>query len=122
MGRYKPKAAGNQYRRRARNLEKLGFSSYREYLASDLWREIRLRVLKRDGFVCQRCKGRATQVHHRKYVMKAMDGTNIGLLTSLCADCHKFCEWDGDRKTMPSGANGRIKKTPQIGVADGRTS
>ncbi len=53
--------------------------------------------------------GRAWQVHHCKYVMKAMDGTNLGLLVSLCGPCHTFCEWDGDRKTMPSGANGRIK-------------
>jgi 5-methylcytosine-specific restriction endonuclease McrA len=100
------------YVRRQRNLEKLGFRTYSEYLASDLWKAIRSRVLQRDNGICRRCKGRAWQVHHRKYVMKAMDGTNIGLLVSVCGPCHEFMEWDGERKTGITGANHRIKVRP----------
>lgn len=105
---------GNQYLRRSVNLRKLGFETYSEYLQSDLWKSIRQWVLKRDRYICRRCKGRAWQVHHKKYVMKAMNGTNLGLLVSLCGDCHKFCEWDGNRKVMPSRANHRIKVLPKI--------
>ncbi len=107
---YKPKAAGNQYRRRASNLRRMGFSSYQAYLASDLWKEIRRRVLERDGWTCKRCRGRATQVHHRSYVTKALDGTNIGLLTSVCRPCHEFCEFEDGRKAMPSKANARLRR------------
>jgi hypothetical protein len=106
---YKPGPPGSQYRRRAVNLAKLGFASYAAYLRSDLWRKIRMRVLAKHRHVCKRCKGRATQVHHRKYVMKAMTGENLGLLIPLCGPCHEFCEWDGNRKTMPGGANGRVE-------------
>lgn len=108
--RYKPKPAGNQYRRRRANLRKLGFSSYREYLKSDMWTAIRERVFAYYGRACKRCGGYATQVHHKKYVMKAMTGENLGLLVPLCARCHEFCEWDGNRKVMSSGANARIRK------------
>lgn len=41
--------------------------SYKEYLESQLWQEIRSRVLKRDGYKCKICKCLATCVHHKSY-------------------------------------------------------
>lgn len=109
-GKYKPSPKGNQYRRRARNLVRLGFATYAEYLASDLWASIRTRVLTRDRYICRRCGGRAWQVHHRRYVMKAMDGTNLGLLISVCGDCHQRAEMRNGKKTSLSMANHLLKK------------
>jgi 5-methylcytosine-specific restriction endonuclease McrA len=40
---------------------------YPEYLKSKLWGKIKRRVFKRDGKLCRRCGGRATEVHHRSY-------------------------------------------------------
>jgi hypothetical protein len=111
MTQYRPKPAGNQYRRRAKNLKKLGFQNYREYLASEMWASIRARIFAYHGRSCKRCGGFATQIHHKEYTMKAMTGENRGLLVPLCGPCHEFCEWDGNRKVMPSGANARIKNS-----------
>lgn len=90
------------------NVRKLGFSRYLGYLHSDLWKSIRLRVLMRDRFSCRMCGARANQVHHRRYVMSAMDGTNIGLLVSLCGKCHELIEFKDGVKTSLSTANRRF--------------
>lgn len=78
---------------RSKILHYLGFKSYREYLASDLWRDIRSRVLAKYDNKCTRCGGDATQVHHMSYCLVAMNGEDIGSLRPLCAGCHKFIEF-----------------------------
>lgn len=60
---------------------------YADYLQSDKWKAIRLKVLKRDNNLCQGClEATATDVHHITYA-------NLGdelmfELLSLCRDCH----------------------------------
>ncbi len=81
---------------------------YAEYLSSELWATIRLRVLTRDKDVCRRCQGKATQVHHRSYEQKVMDGLDDGPLVSLCHDCHHWIEFDGKRKVSLKEANARL--------------
>lgn len=93
------------YRLRARSLATLGFSSYREYLQSNLWDRIRSRVLRRDRFQCKSCLAPATQVHHRHYAFDVMAGRNIGPLISLCRDCHKQIEFHNGQKSKLGTAN-----------------
>ncbi len=61
---------------------------YQSYLNSPKWKATRLKVLRRDKFICQRCKkARATQVHHKTY--KRIFKERMGDLISICATCHR---------------------------------
>lgn len=58
------------------------------YLKSDEWRRKRYLVLKRDNWTCVYCGGRATQVHHKKYLIKKLGKEPIKWLVSVCKPCH----------------------------------
>lgn len=66
-------------------------SEYRQKLLDPRWQQMRLRVLERDAWTCQKCRSTEStlHVHHIRY----MDGDpwDIGaeLLVTLCADCHE---------------------------------
>lgn len=90
----------------ARNvtLRLLGYKSYKQYLGSNKWTEIRLRVLARDNAVCCSChKPRASQVHHLSYSMAALNGDDDSQLRSICPKCHKAAE-------ISTARSGRAKK------------
>jgi len=57
------------------------------YLKSDAWQRKRYVVLKRDGWRCVNCGGRATQVHHKRYA-KNIGKEPIEWLVSVCKSCH----------------------------------
>ena len=82
----------NGYEARSFFLHQMGFSSYAEYLDSDLWATIRRRALVRDRHRCRACGRRAFQVHHRAYSLKALLGLDLGPLLSICEDCHEWAE------------------------------
>jgi 5-methylcytosine-specific restriction endonuclease McrA len=60
--------------------------SHRE-LGTQRWKDQRLRVLKRDGYICQYCGSDATQVDH---VISRKDGGGHELdnLVACCAPCN----------------------------------
>jgi 5-methylcytosine-specific restriction endonuclease McrA len=68
---------------------------YPEYLKSKLWGKIKRRVFKRDGKLCRRCGGRATEVHHRSYADDVKLGKNDDQLASICEGCHTVIHFDG---------------------------
>lgn len=57
------------------------------YLKSEDWGRKRYLVLKRDGWRCVHCGGRATQVHHKKYA-RNIGKEPIQWLESACESCH----------------------------------
>jgi hypothetical protein len=60
---------------------------YAAYLKSDRWRDLRARVLQRDGGLCRGCFLRpAAEVHHMTY-QHCYDEFGFELI-SLCAECH----------------------------------
>lgn len=61
---------------------------YEEYIASDAWKSLRAKVLKRDGGMCQGClDARATEVHHLSY---RNFGSEFAFeLMALCSPCHE---------------------------------
>lgn len=69
------------------------WSSYEEYLESDVWGEKRLQVLKRCGGQCEApgCTLRATEIHHKKYPRHRSQLGNepIEWLLGLCAAHHR---------------------------------
>lgn len=81
----------------------------RDYLQSEKWRSIRRRVLDRDE-LCRMCGSVATTVHHLSYSPRVLDGLDDAQLVSLCADCHRHIEFDGERKLTLSEANARLKQ------------
>ena len=83
------------YIERNKNVRKIGFPSYEEYLKSDLWEKIRERVKKRDKYRCQCCKGNhRIQVHHTSYQPKVLLGEQLDPLITLCEFCHHKIEFD----------------------------
>jgi hypothetical protein len=60
---------------------------HEEYINSDKWKELRLRILKRDNYLCQGCLIQpATQVHHLTYERFTYECCFD--LISVCEDCH----------------------------------
>jgi 5-methylcytosine-specific restriction endonuclease McrA len=54
-------------------------------LGSKKWKDIRLRVLARDGYVCYICGGEATQVDHVIPRTKMGDMWDMDNLAAICA-------------------------------------
>lgn len=91
-----------EYKSRNDLLKGLGFKSYKHYLRSAPWAEIRERVLERDGRTCRTCGYKATQVHHGSYSRKALLGKDLSDLYAICNGCHRKIEFtpDGDKRGL----------------------
>lgn len=102
--KYKKRRKKNRktYGERDAILAQLGFASYKAYLASHLWDEIRLRVLTREGWRCWSCGSRATQIHHCEYTHANLGGHSDRGLIPVCKSCHQQAEIsiDGPKKTL----------------------
>lgn len=68
--------------------KRLGYSTYHDYLQSELWAGIRVKVLERDRR-CVSCRRRSTQVHHKSYAYDAMAGVDLTKLVGICHKCHR---------------------------------
>lgn len=80
------------------------FSKYEEYLNSNIWKDKRDRVLKRDNYVCQAClRNKATEVHHKTY--KHVFDEPLFELTSVCRSCHeKITKMDNEKDKLYGGS------------------
>jgi hypothetical protein len=87
----------SQRKERSDVLFRLGFSDYKSYLKSDLWKDVRKKVMERDQYRCKFCNKKATHVHHEHYNLDTMSGKNLRHLHSVCKDCHEngHNPWDG---------------------------
>jgi hypothetical protein len=106
-----PQARGS-YAKRDNKIRLLGLgSNYREYLASDLWKSIRKRVMERDKGTCRICFEAASQVHHSAYTKAGLTGTAITGLYAVCRGCHEFIEFEqnGDKVGI-----GRVKQRVRL--------
>lgn len=93
---------GRTYASRAWFLKKLGFSSYQDYLNSDLWRQVRERVFLTKGRSCWLCGRHADQVHHTRYHAVDLTGKRTKHVHPICGKCHKEIEFtlDGAKATV----------------------
>jgi hypothetical protein len=64
--------------------QKLGYLHYDHYLSSDLWKEIRSRLLPA---YCE-CGEQAVCIHHNKYTKEILLGKDLSGLEPLCNKCH----------------------------------
>lgn len=76
------------YQERDENLTQMGFRSYAQYLKSELWKEIRGRVVDKYNSQCTICNQFGRTVHHTSYDLSTMKGDDIQHLTLLCSSCH----------------------------------
>lgn len=99
---------GSPYSFRNENLRLMGFKSYRAYLKSALWAQIRASVLA-ENERCVVCgKREATQVHHRAYDRATLEGKHLTALSALCAKCHRKGEKPEWLRQDPHERLGRI--------------
>lgn len=102
------------YDERDVNLAMMGYSSYEEYLDSDLWQTIRLRVLERDNHLCRVCdkpERPAACVHHTSYAVSVLKGEDISSLYSLCHGHHLTVEFDSTVPGRKLHLKSVVKKT-----------
>lgn len=92
--------SGKNYDERDRFIRDIGFSSYRDYLASDLWRSIRARVYAAKGRKCVLCPQDASQLHHDRYHANDLLGKTLEFIHPLCEMCHKRIEFDEDGRKV----------------------
>jgi hypothetical protein len=69
--------------------KRLGFTTYKEYLESDRWKEIREKVFAFYGKRCYFCFSiHWLQVHHVAYTRKTLRIGRMENLIPLCGSCH----------------------------------
>lgn len=86
-----------RYLNRQKTLEKLGYSSYQEYLKSELWSRIRNEEINRYQGKCGLCQKKpAYTVHHHDYSKQALLGSDRNRLTPICKSCHRKIEFDSE--------------------------
>lgn len=98
----KSQMTGTSYTARNHNLSLIGFQSYRDYLQSDLWQSIRVKVFKSKGYRCHLCGLPADQVHHTRYSAQDLTGEVLNCLHPICGDCHHSIEFSSKSGTKRS--------------------
>jgi rubredoxin len=74
-----------------------------EFMKSDAWRQIRVRILQRDNFTCQYCGYRAEKGQHVNHVDGDPKNNADSNLELACPDCHKVMHaglWVAVKRTM----------------------
>jgi 5-methylcytosine-specific restriction endonuclease McrA len=62
--------------------------SYREYLKSEHWQEVRKEKLKEAGYKCQKCGAKESlDIHHLTYARLGHE--RMSDLQALCRSCHR---------------------------------
>lgn len=105
---------GVNYKSRNAWLSIMGFSSYPEYLKSDLWKKTRDRVFQEKGHDCWLCGAPATQVHHNRYGRHEMSGKRTKYLIPVCSGCHCEIEFDSNKKVSVIRARSKARKKRKI--------
>ena len=81
--------SNNSFKNIKRQLHQLGFTSYTEFLTSNLWKEFKNQLKKTyDCSYCRFCKSdnKELHFHHLSYKSSLLNPKNI---TICCKDCHK---------------------------------
>jgi len=81
------------FNKRDKWMKRLGFGTYQNYLRSNIWKEIRSKVLEKRRHKCHFCGGKANEVHHLRYtkpVLLAEGQYWMGGLVATCRTCHQM--------------------------------
>ena len=103
--------SGMDYQSRNLVLRELGFASYKDYLQSDLWKELRVKVYAAKGRTCYLCGSPATELHHNRYHLNDLKGRKIRFISPICRKCHEGIEFkDGKKSTVAEAARNFRKR------------
>lgn len=99
-----------------RALSFMGFQTYKDYLDSSFWKEIRRRILARDDKKCHCCGKEASIAHHRNYEFEVMMGNKDESLISVCNNCHCNIHYDRNgKKVSLEQSESRIERFKETG-------
>lgn len=100
------------YTQRNAVLAEMGFSSYRQYLESEVWKDIRNRALDFHGRRCRLCNAYTRTLHHLSYSRRVLEGEDLLMLVPLCGGCHLSIEFTphGHKRTFESSRETYQKK------------
>lgn len=102
----------SEYQLRKAALSEIGFESYEDYLKSEVWIKIRSLVFSYSK-ECSCCSSTPQCVHHSAYHKKVLLGELKSIkkdLHALCHRCHRFIEFEGERKRSSGEANRVLKR------------
>lgn len=102
-------------KRRNEILASAGFKTYKEYLRSDIWKNIRSRAIELLGDKCCFCQSKSDVVHHTSYeegnLIKVDSKCIMKTLVPLCHDCHHNAHYRKNGKFMTiKDSNQKIRK------------
>lgn len=110
--------SGKSYQSRAWFLKKLGFKSYRDYLASPIWQRVREKVFRVKGRQCALCSREATQIHHNRYHEADLLGRKLKYIHPICGKCHEQIEFRSGEKATLAQAKQTFKKIRKAHVPE----
>lgn len=114
--------AGRDYLSRWINLRALGFKTYKEYLRSDLWKQVRAEVFAAKGRSCYLCGEPATELHHNRYHRNDLTGKKLKHIHPICRGCHEGIEFGpngGKRELVFAKKNfGKIRNARKRAVKE----
>jgi hypothetical protein len=109
-----PSNAALNHEQRIHLLSLWGYTSYANYLRSDLWLGIRAKVLSGDRLCCCGCQRLADQVHHTKYTEANLSGHSLSNMVPILAECHQYIEFCRGQKLSLKEANKRLREVQEI--------
>lgn len=109
--------AGTGYHSRNSYLRNMGFPDYAAYLRSDLWRDIRRRVLEEKGSKCFTCGSQAKALHHLRYHHDDLCGNTLENIVPVCDCCHHEFEFTLSDKATVSEAKAAYQKKREVYLA-----
>ena len=63
---------------------------YNEYLQSEYWKHVKIKVLKRDHYHCVKCRRKSNlNIHHLTYQNRGNELKHLHDLITLCRKCHE---------------------------------
>ena len=94
----------------------------RDFYNSKAWEDCRLAFMRSKFFICERCDGAATIVHHKIYLTpKNINDPEVTLawdnLEVLCQDCHNkehMSKYSATREDVMFDEHGNL--VPSVGV------
>lgn len=94
----------NTYAGRNETLRELGFATYKIYLESEQWKEIKRKAYAKHGYKCKLCPKKATELHHFSYSKSVLLGNDLDKIIPVCGGCHLKIEFkrNGEKRKLAS--------------------